>query len=318
MRPSSRPELPGPGPDRTRDGPDRTRDGPDRTRDGPDRTSDGPDRTRDGPDRTGSSWFPGPGKDLLERRDASRVDRRSRARKRGQRDASLSSSSSSVSEYRRESRRDRHRRRHGRSRRRYRSVTPPQAATLTTEQILRAIADVKRATDAVVTRVDSLERGGAVSAGASPLPSVAEQDISLGPAQDDFLSSDEEEGSREWRPRHGGGETPSEVVAVAREGVTTASRSTPLEAESVDCAPPSGDADTHRYRDTIKAVFAYNPNITPQPLPVDDVFGGELMALCQETQREECHPSIPSSGLLSSALRFTGGGDGGGVTLTSR
>ena len=60
--------------------------------------------------------------------------------------------------------------------------------------------------------------------------------------------------------------------------------------------------------DTIKALFAYNPNITPQPLPVDDVFGGELMALCQETQREERHPSIPSSGLLSSALRFTGGG----------
>ena len=145
-----------------------------------------------------------------------------------------------------------------------------------------------------------------MSAGASPLPSVAEQDISLVPAQDDFLSSDEE-GSREWRPRHGGGETPSEVVAVAREGVTPASRSTPLEAESIDCAPPSGDADTHRYRDTIKAVFAYNPNITPQPLPVDDVFGGELMALCQETQREERHPSIPSSGLLSSALRFTGG-----------
>ena len=48
-------------------------------------------------------------------------------------------------------------------------------------------------------------------------------------------------------------------------------------------------------------------SITPQPLPVDDVFGGELMALCQETQREERHPSIPSSGVLSSALRFTGG-----------
>ena len=87
-------------------------------------------------------------------------------------------------------------------------MTPPQAATLATEEILRAIADVKRATDAVVARVDSLERGGAVGAGASPLPSVAEQDISLGPAQDDFLSSDEEEGSREWRPRHGGGRHP--------------------------------------------------------------------------------------------------------------
>ena len=190
---------PGPDQDRTRTRPDQTGPGMDRT--GPDQgwTGPGPDQ-----DRTGSSWFPGPGKDLSERRDASKVDRRSRARKRGQRDASLSSSSSSVSEYRRESRRDRHRRRHGRSRRRYRSVTPPQAATLATEQILRAIADVKRATDAVVARVDSLERGGAVSAGASPLPSVAEQDISLVPAQDDFLSSDEE-GSREWRPRHGGG-----------------------------------------------------------------------------------------------------------------
>ena len=248
MRPSSRPELPGPDQDRTRTGPgpDQTGPGPEQTGPGPDRTGPGPDQDRTGPgmdrtgpgmDRTGSSWFPGPGKDLSERRDASKVDRRSRARKRGQRDASLSSSSSSVSEYRRESRRDRHRRRHGRSRRRYRSVTPPQAATLATEQILRAIADVKRATDAVVARVDSLERGGAMSAGASPLPSVAEQDISLVPAQDDFLSSDEE-GSREWRPRHGGGETPSEVVAVAREGVTTASRSTPLEAESIDCDPP--------------------------------------------------------------------------------
>ena len=67
-------------------------------------------------------------------------------------------------------------------------------------------------------------------------------------------------------------------------------------------------------------MFSFNPTITPQPLPVDDVFGGELMALCQETQREERHPSIPSSGVLSRALRFTGGGgggDGGGVTLTS-
>ena len=41
------------------------------------------------------------------------------------------------------------------------------------------------------------------------------------------------------------------------------------------------------------------------------------MALCQETQQEERHPSIPSAGVLSSALRFTGGGDGGGGTLTS-
>ena len=90
---------------------------------------------------------------------------------------------------------------------------------------------------------------------------------------------------------------------MAREGVSTASRSTALEARSIDCGPPSGETDSHRYSDTLKAVFAFNPNITPQPLPVDDVFGGDLMALCQETQREERHHPIPSSGLLSSALR---------------
>ena len=174
---------------------------------------------------------------------------------------------------------------------------------------MRAIADVKRATDAVVARVDCLERGGAVSAAASPPPSVFEQDISLGPAQDDSLSSEEEEGSRGWRPRHGSEETHSEVVAApgAHEPVTAASRSTPRDAESMDCGPPPGESDSHRYSDSIKAVFSFNPSITPQPLPVDDVFGGELMALCQETQREERHPSIPSSGVLSSALRFTGG-----------
>ena len=86
-------------------------------------------------------------------------------------------------------------------------------------------------------RVDSLERGGAVSAAASPPPSVFEQDISLGPAQDDSLSSED---SRGWRPRHGSEETHSEVVAAsgAREAVTAASRSTPREAESMDCGPP--------------------------------------------------------------------------------
>ena len=183
---------PGPDQDRTRTGPgpdqDRTRigPGPDQTR--PDRTGPDQGRTRDGdrtrPDQTGSSWFPGPDRDLSERRDARHGDRRSRARKRGHRDASLSSDS----DYRREWRRDRHRRRHGRSRHRNRSVTPPQAASLATDQILHAIADVKRATDAVVARVDSLERGGAVSAAASPPPSLFEQDISLGPAQDELPS----------------------------------------------------------------------------------------------------------------------------------
>ena len=173
--------------DRTRTGPvpDRTRTGPgldqDQTRTGPGmETGTGPGRTR--PDQTGSSWYSGPDRDLSERRDARHGDRRSRARKRGHRDASLSSSVSS-SDYRREWRRDRHRRRHGRSRHRNRSVIPPQAASLATDQILRAIADVKRATDAIVARVDSLERGGAVSAAASPPPSVFEQDISLGPGK---------------------------------------------------------------------------------------------------------------------------------------
>ena len=199
-------------------------------------TGTGPGRIRR------SSWFPGPDGDLSERRDARHGDRCSRARKRGQRDASLSSSGSSDSDYRRESRRDRHRRRHGRSRRRHHSVTPPQAAPLATDQNLRAIADVKRATDAVVARVDSLERGGAVSAAASPPPSVFEQDISLGPAQDDSLSSEEEEVSRGWRPRHGSEEMHSEVVAApgAHEPVTAASRSTPRDAESMDCGPPLG------------------------------------------------------------------------------
>ena len=104
---------------------------------------------------------------------------------------------------------------------------------------------------------------------------------------------------------------------MAREGVTTASRSTPLKAESIDCAPPppSGDADTHRYIDSIKAVFAYNPNITPQPFPVDYVFAGPV-------------PGDAAGGASSFHFRFRaalerfavywGGGDGGGIPLTSR
>ena len=115
-----------------------------------------------------------------------------------------------------------------------------------------------------------------MSAAASPPPSVFEQDISLGPAQDDSLSSEEEEGSRGWRHRHGSEETHSEVVAApgAHEPVTAASRSTPRDAESMDCGPPPGESDSHRYSDSIEAVFSFNPSITPQPLPVDDVFGG--------------------------------------------
>ena len=66
----------------------------------------------------------------------------------------------------------------------------------------------------------------------------------------------------------------------------------------MDCTPPSGESDSHRYSDTIKAVFAFNPNITPEPLPVDDVFGRELMALYQEMPREERHPSINTADII--------------------
>ena len=40
-------------------------------------------------------------------------------------------------------------------------------------------------------------------------------------------------------------EAPSEVVAVAREGVTTAPQSTPLQAGSIDCEPPFVEAYSH-------------------------------------------------------------------------
>ena len=58
-------------------------------------------------------------------------------------------------------------------------------------------------------------------------------------------------------------EAPSEVVAVAWEGVTTASRSTPLGAGSIDCGPPSVEANSHRYNDTVNAVFASTPTSRP-------------------------------------------------------
>ena len=61
-------------------------------------------------------------------------------------------SSPSDSELERESRRER--RRHGRSRRRGDRVpTPPQTSSLATDQILKAIAELNSATDAVASRV---------------------------------------------------------------------------------------------------------------------------------------------------------------------
>ena len=112
-------------------------------------------------------------------------------------------------------------------------MTPPQAATFATEQILRDIADVKRATDAVVAQVDSLERGGAVTAGASPLPSAVEQDISLGPAQDDSLSS-EEKGSRKW---HTWATVPEEEIECCGSGSAAPA--------GFPCLVPSGASPNH-------------------------------------------------------------------------
>ena len=91
--------------------------------------------------------------------------------------------------------------------------------------------------------------------------------------------------------------------------MTAASRSTPRDAESMDCGPP---LDSQTVIDTVtqsRLCFHLTPLLHPNHFPwMTCSGGGELMALCQETQREERHPSIPSSGVLSSALRFTGGG----------
>ena len=51
--------------------------------------------------------------------------------------------------------------------------------------------------------------------------------------------------------------------------------------------------------------------MVPQDVPVDNVLGGELMALCHETQKEDRHPSLSGSGVLGSALRHTAGVLGG-------
>ena len=74
-----------------------------------------------------------------------------------------------------------------------------------------------------------------------------------------------------------------------------------------DEALPSGDPEARRYRDTLQRVFSFNPTIDPQDVPVDNVFEGKLMALCQETQKEDHHPSLPGSVVLAGALCHTGG-----------
>ena len=61
------------------------------------------------------------------------------------------------------------------------------------------------------------------------------------------------------------------------------------------------------YKDTLQNIFSFKPNMVPQDVPVDNVFGGELMALCHETQKEDRHPSLLGSEVLGSTLRHTEG-----------
>ena len=250
-------------------------------------------------------------RDFSDRRHSCREDSRDRGRSRRRRERSVSSSPSD-SELERESRRER--RRHGRSRRRGdRTPTPPQPSSLATGQILKAIAELKSATDAVTSRVHGLERReGATHSAHSPLPPLLEEeeDISLCPPRDDLMSS-EEEGSRDWRPQHGDHDSLPEVLPCDRESSVATSRPSAQESVGRDEALPSGDPDARRYKDTLQNVFSFNPNMVPQDVPVDNVFGGELMALCHETQKEDRHPSLSGSGVLGSALRHTAGVLGG-------
>ena len=102
-----------------------------------------------------------------------------------------------------------------------------------------------------------------------------------------------------------------EVLPCDRESSVATSRPSAQESVGRDEALPSGDPDARRYKDTLQNVFSFNPNMVPQDVPVDNVFGGELMALCHETQKEDRHPSLSGSGVLGSALRHTAGVLGG-------
>ena len=208
-------------------------------------------------------------RDFSDRRHSRREDSRDRGRSRRRRERSVSSSPSD-SELERESRRER--RRHGRSRHRGdRTPTPPQPSSLATGQILKAIAELKSATDAVASRVHGLERReGATHSAHSPLPPLLEEeDISLCPPRDDLMSS-EEEGSRDWRPQHGDHDSLPEVLPCDRESSVATSRPSAQESVGRDEALPSGDPDARRYKDTLQNVFSFNPNMVPQDVPVDN------------------------------------------------
>ena len=112
--------------------------------------------------------------------------------------------------------------------------------------------------------------------------------------------------------------TVPEVLPCDRESSVATSRPAAHELVGRDEALPSGDPEARRYKDTLQNVFSFNPNMVPQDVPVDNVFGGELMALCHETQKEDRHPSLPGSGMLGSALRHTGGVLGGVGPHSSR
>ena len=225
--------------------------------------------------------------------------------------SSGSSSATSFDEFDRESRHDRrHRRRHGRSRRHH-SSTQPLTPSSETTQILLAIAGLKSATNAVASRVLGLEQREGGTSGVTPVvpppvsPRAEEPAISLLPEMDDPLSSEIED-SREWRPQHGDHDTPDERLPLDRASSASSSRMANQVMGLRDDPLPSGDGEGRRYSDTLKAVYSFNPAIVPQAPAVDNVFGGELMAMCQETTREERNPSLPGSGVLTSALRHTG------------
>ena len=67
------------------------------------------------------------------------------------------------------------------------------------------------------------------------------------------------------------------------------------------------EMEGRRYSDTLKAVYSFNPAIVPQVPAVDNVlWGGELLAMCHETTKEERNPPLPGSEVLTSVLRHTG------------
>ena len=82
-----------------------------------------------------------------------------------------------------------------------------------------------------------------------------------------------EEGSRDWRPQHGEHDSLPEVLPCDRESSVATSRPAAQESVGRDEALPSGDREARIYRDTLQNVFSFNPNMDPQDVPVDNVFG---------------------------------------------